>query len=251
MRRRSSRRSRRSAARPSAAPRCSRAASSRSLRAVETRSPPSRTASIADSRSEASRTCAVWGDVIARRSLLRTGCSCQRSRGRVRLRTSDPGKVMSMSANGDLATYLKDHYAGSAGGTELCRRIADSAAGGDEARDVHSIADAIEEDQKSPRRDHGPAGRLAEPLQGARRMGRREGRPPEAAGVGRGGPRPSVRGDDHGGHGKAAALVSLQAIEPQVPELKGPELAELTRRAEDQRSRLQRWHDTAAANLSG
>ena len=49
--------------------------------------------------------------------------------------------------------------------------------------------------------------------------------------------------------GKLQLWLSLQEIEPQVPELDGPELEELVRRAEDQRSRLQRWHDTAAANL--
>ncbi len=50
--------------------------------------------------------------------------------------------------------------------------------------------------------------------------------------------------------GKLQLWLSLRGIEPQVSELDAAELEELTRRAEDQRSRLQRWHDTAAANLT-
>ena len=155
-----------------------------------------------------------------------------------------------MHANGDLATYLKDHYAGSAGGTELCRRIADSAAAGDEARDVHSIADAIEEDQKA--------------LDGI--MDRLEVSPSrfKAAGawIGEKAGRAKLRSSSESGRvlqyeamimgvtGKLQLWLSLREIASQLPELQGPEIEELVRRAEDQRSRLQAWHDTAAGNLS-
>ena len=151
---------------------------------------------------------------------------------------------------GNLATYLKDHYAGSAGGTELCRRIADSAARDEEARDVNSIADAIEEDQRSL---DGIMDRLGVQPSRFKAIGAWLG---EKAG------RVKLRASDEAGRvlqyeamimgvtGKLQLWLSLQAVESQHPELKGPELTELVRRAEDQRSRLQRWHDTAAANLS-
>lgn len=156
-----------------------------------------------------------------------------------------------MPVTGDLATYLKDHYAGSAGGTELCRRIADSAAGEDEARDVHSIADAIEEDQKSL---DGILDRLGVSPSRFKAMG---------AWIGEKAGRAKLRSSSEVGRvlqyeamimgvtGKLQLWLSIQEIEPHVPELEGPELVELARRAEDQRSRLQRWHDTAAGNLSG
>ena len=150
----------------------------------------------------------------------------------------------------ELPTYLKDHYAGSAGGSELCRRIADSAASEDEARDVHTIAVEIEEDQKALDR---LMDRLEVPPSRFKAVG---------AWVGEKASRLKLRAADEAGRvlqyeamimgvtGKMQLWLSLQQIESQVPELKGPELEELVRRAEDQRSRLQRWHDTAAGNLS-
>ncbi len=149
-----------------------------------------------------------------------------------------------------LATYLKDHYAGSAGGMELCRRIADSAAGGDEAREINEVADAIEADQEML---DGIMDRLGVTPSRFKAVG---------AWIGEKAGRAKLRSSSEVGRvlqyeamvmgvtGKLQLWLSLKEIQPHVPELRKPELEELAGRAEDQRTRLQGWHDAAAGNLS-
>ena len=149
-----------------------------------------------------------------------------------------------------LATYLKDHFAGASGGGELCRRIADSAASDEEAKDVNSIAAEIDDERTILKQ----------------MMGRLEVSPSivKAAGgwVGEKAGRVKLRASDEAGRvlqyeamimgvtGKLNLWRSLLVIEPRVPELDRPELEKLARQAEEQRSRLERWHDTAAKNLA-
>lgn len=151
---------------------------------------------------------------------------------------------------GGIDTYLKDHFAGAAGGGSLCRRIADTAASDEEALDVHGIADEIGEEKKI--------------LMGI--MDRLQVSPSlfKAAGawVGEKAVRTKLRASWEAGRvlqyeamimgvtGKLQLWNSLLEIEPQVAELDRPELEKLARQAEDQRSRLAHWHDTAAHHLA-
>ena len=150
-----------------------------------------------------------------------------------------------------LATYLKDHFAGAAGGGELCRRIADSAAGDEEAGDVNAIAAEIDEERTTLKE---MMGRLGVSPSIVKATGAWFG---EKVG------RVKLRASDEAGRvlqyesmimgvtGKLQLWNSLLEIEPRVAELRRPELEQLARQAEEQRSRLERWHDTAANNLHG
>jgi hypothetical protein len=150
-----------------------------------------------------------------------------------------------------LATYLKDHYAGAAGGGELCRRIAESAAGDIEAKDVNSIAAEIDKERTTLKEMMGRLGVSPSLVKAT------------GAWVGEKAGRVKLRASDEAGRvlqyesmimgvtGKLQLWNSLLEIEPRVAGLQRPELEQLARQAEDQRSRLQRWHDTAAKNLHG
>ncbi len=149
-----------------------------------------------------------------------------------------------------LATYLKDHFAGAAGGGELCRRIADSAASDEEAKDVNAIAAEIDEERTTLKEMMGRLGVSPSLVKAT------------GAWVGEKAGRVKLRAADEAGRvlqyeamimgvtGKLNLWISLLELEPRFDELQRPELEKLARQAEDQRSRLQRWHDTAAANLS-
>jgi len=150
----------------------------------------------------------------------------------------------------ELDTYLKDHYAGSAGGTGLCRRIAEGASGDAEQREVNDIAEAIEADQAT----------LEEIMS---RIGVSPSRfKAVGAWIGEKGSRLKLRSSSEAGRvfqyeamimgvtGKLQLWHSLLEIGPQVPEFRQPELEELKGRAADQQARLQKLHDTAAGNLS-
>ena len=151
----------------------------------------------------------------------------------------------------DLATYLKDHYAGSAGGTRLCRQIADTASDVDSKREASSIADAIEADQRklldimrrldvTPSRFKAIGARLGElGGRGKLRASSADGRVLQFEAM------------IMGVTGKLRLWHSLGELAATVPGLDAEELEALKARAKDQRTRLGQLHLAAARKLDG
>jgi hypothetical protein len=156
-----------------------------------------------------------------------------------------------MAANGELATYLRDHRAGSAGGVELARRIAETSAAG-EREDAEEVAKAIEED----------IAKLDEVMD---RLGVESSRLKRAGAwvgekLGRGKLRASspsgrvlqVESMIMGVTGKRHLWRSLARLaEAGEARLSADEMEAYAGRAEDQRRRLEKLHENAARALRG
>jgi hypothetical protein len=150
----------------------------------------------------------------------------------------------------ELATYLQDHLAGSAGGLSLANRLADEEEG-TKAEAMAQIARDIEEDRQalvslmesfdvSPSRVKQVGGWLTEIL------GRVKLNPHVS-----GGPMLRYEGLIMGVTGKLQLWRGLLEVAPLDRRLVPEELTTLARRAEDQRRRLEKLHaETARAALA-
>jgi hypothetical protein len=154
-----------------------------------------------------------------------------------------------VATNGALATYLRDHLAGSAGGASLARRIASGSDDPSAHEEMEAIAAEIEADQRALRA----------------LMGRLEVRPSNFkratawAGEKLGALKLNTSREDRrllqyeamimGVTGKLELWRGLEGNVDADPRLARDELSELARRAEDQRSRLEALHGRAAAAL--
>jgi hypothetical protein len=148
-----------------------------------------------------------------------------------------------------LSTYLKDHYAGSSGGTELCRRIAESSDDEAEAREVRALAAEIEADQASLEEIMSRLGVSPSRFKALGAwIGEKAGRGKLRASSGEGRVL-QYEAMIMGVTGKLQLWRSLTQVEAQVPQLQAAELSELARRAEDQRASLESLHGAAALEL--
>ena len=167
----------------------------------------------------------------------------------VEFENSGQGKPVGMPANSALATYLKDHLAGSKAGVFLARRIAAGADDEAERTEMESVAADIQADRQrllalmdslevSPSRFKEAAAWVGEKL-GALKLNAsapdRRLLQYESMIMGVTGKLELWRALSEGGNGE--------------PGLSNEELRTLRRRAEDQRSRLENLHGRAASAL--
>ena len=154
-----------------------------------------------------------------------------------------------MAMSKALSTYLKDHLAGSAGGVSLARQIADGADDESERREMESIAEDIEADRRSLlalTERIGVSPSLVK--QAGAWIGEKLGRIKLNAS------NPDRRLLQYeamimGVTGKLELWRSLEQARNGDSTLSSEELRALAKRAEDQRLRLEKLHDTAAAAL--
>ena len=166
----------------------------------------------------------------------------------VEFENSGQGKPVGMPANSALATYLKDHLAGSKAGVSLARRIA--AGAGDEAErtEMESVAADIQADRQrllalmdslevSPSRFKEAGAWVGEKL-GALKLNASA-------------PDRRLLQYESMIMGVTGKLELWRALSEGIgePGLSTEELRNLRRRAEDQRSRLENLHGKAASAL--
>ena len=155
-----------------------------------------------------------------------------------------------MAANRAVATYLKDHLAGSASGVSLARQIAEGSDDQAERREMEGIAGDIEADRRSllalmKRLEVSPS--LVK--QAGAWIGEKIGRIKLNAS------NPDRRLLQYeamimGVTGKLELWRSLQHASNGDSTLNPEEVRALAKRAEDQRLRLEKLHDRAAAALT-
>ncbi|MGH2923008.1 MAG: hypothetical protein ACRDKH_03125 [Solirubrobacterales bacterium] len=151
-----------------------------------------------------------------------------------------------------LSIYLQDHMAGAVAGVELARRVAGSNRDRPDGDELAAICDEIESDREAL---SGVMGALdiggnpvkqssawvGEKLGRLKLNGRLTGYSPLSRLL-------EIEGLILGVSGKLELWRSLRVVEGSEPRLKELNLRQLERRAEDQRARLERLHERAAAN---
>jgi hypothetical protein len=154
-------------------------------------------------------------------------------------------------ADDALATYLKDHYAGAAGGASLARQLAEGASAPEEGEQLEEIAIAIEEDQRILRQlmerlSIEPAGLK----QAGAKLGEKLGRVKLHSS---GGENRVLQYESMimGVTGKLQLWNSLLSLTVGDPRLNIPELERMKARAEEQRAGLERLHDQVAGQALG
>lgn len=153
-----------------------------------------------------------------------------------------------MSENSALHTYLNDHLAGAATGTEMARHLADTHEGSALGKVLAGLVDEIEEDRRTLEAIMDRVGTAPSPLKQAggwlaEKMSRVK-LGPVAAGPG---DFLAVETLSLGVEGKACLWKALKEVAPRHPGLSEFDFDDLVERAERQRSGLERERLTLAA----